>query len=155
MDNRFVKIGNRAGYRTVQCGSGGGSCVGFELIDSVFADGAGYDKLKWRGSGQRSFTVGWTVRIAAEAGAPIVARNKTGETVSTAKAPATGRIELTLMQYRHTAKGRIALTPHRITVGESSKTVTVDKPLSFKVTGDDWKELPVEKPKTPDIDTAK
>ncbi len=147
--NRFVKIGDKPSYRTIQCGSGGGTCVGFDLIASVFADGAGFDLIKWRGDGRRGFSVGYTLSITAKIGTEVVVKDKAGDDIFSDRIPASGAVEVSLVQYRHEPDGKIELTPHTVTVGRSTKMITADRPRAYQVTGGAWKELPVEPPNTP------
>jgi len=146
--NRIVKIGDKASYRTIQCGSGSGTCVGFELIDSAFSSGAGFDRIKWRGDGRRGFSVGHTLKIAAKAGAEVVAKDHADGEVFSGRVPASGVVEISLIQYRQEPAGKIELTPHTVTVGGSTKTISADRPRAYEVTGGAWKELPVEPPNT-------
>jgi hypothetical protein len=147
--NRIVKIGDKASYRTIQCGSGGGTCVGFELIDSLFSGGAGHDRIRWRGDGRRGFSVGYTLRIATDPGTKVVAKDRSGDEVFSGRVPASGEIEILIIQYRQEPDRSIEFTPHTVTVGGSTKTVDVDRPRTYEVTRGTWKELPVEPPNTP------
>lgn len=147
--NRFVKIGDKPSYRTIQCGSGGGTCVGFELIDSIFCDGASLDPIKWRGDGRRGFSVGYTLSIASKMGTEAVVKARAGDDVFSGRMPDSGAVQVLLGQYRCKPDGKIELTPHTVTVGGSTKTITADRTRAYRVMGETWKELPIEPPNTP------
>jgi hypothetical protein len=124
-------------------------CVGFELIDSVYSNGASLDRIKWRGDGRRGFSVGHTLRITAQGGTEVATKDCAGEEVFSGRVPASGVIGISLLQYRQEPDGRTEFTPHTVTVGGSTKTIFADRPRAYEVKGGAWKELSVEPPKTP------
>jgi hypothetical protein len=57
VDNTFVKVGDQANYATIVIGHNEATTVGHVFKGTKFKGGAGFDKVTWRGSGRREFTV--------------------------------------------------------------------------------------------------
>jgi hypothetical protein len=58
IDNTFVREGDEERYATIVCGHGAFNNAGSVFIDSQFESGAGFDKVRWEGTGRNDFSEG-------------------------------------------------------------------------------------------------
>ncbi|MFB3893834.1 MAG: hypothetical protein ACE15C_17620 [Phycisphaerae bacterium] len=161
VNNTFIRLGERADYRTIQCGYWILDSVGHIFLDSKFEGGAGYDKVKFNGGmvklsesdakkypdakGNRDFTVEWTISLVTAAGAKVTAKDKDGKEVFSGTADKDGKLDIPLAQCKYDAPGglpegqfkKVELTPHTIIVEKdgktASKTVTADKKQQVEI----------------------
>jgi hypothetical protein len=138
--NRFVKVGRRRDYRTINIGYWNKTTAGHRFIDSTFEGGAGYDKVKFEAEGKREFSVGWTLTVKTEPGAKVTIADAAGKEVFSGQAGGDGAVSAAVLQYSHTPDGKTMLTPHTVTAAAAGKTA------SRKVTVDATKtvELPLK-----------
>ena len=142
--NRFVKVGSDPRYCTIRCGATGYPVSGCKFLDSTFEGGAGYDRVKYRGGGQREFSVGWTLTLEVAPGGKVAIKDKTGKEVFRGTLPREGKLEVPLLEYVQKRDARTALTPHTVTVesagATAKRTVTMDRKRTYRITGTTWKE---------------
>ncbi len=138
--NTFVRTGDLDRYRLVQCGFWHWPNAGSVFIDSAFEGDAGYDKARFIGTGERGFSVGWTLTVKTAPGAVVTITDKAGKQVFAAEADAKGIVRAELLQYTQQPDGRQTLTPHAVMAAKGGKTaratVTMDAPKAI--------DLPVE-----------
>jgi len=137
-DNTFVKVGpERPDYRTIGVGYAGYRSAGHKFYDSTFEGGAGYDQVRFDGSGVRDFSVGWTLTIETEPFNDVTIRNIGGSVVFTGQANGSGVCDALLLEYLHEPSGKTYYTPHSVTVdnGVDSRTesVTVDATKTVQI----------------------
>jgi len=130
-DNTFVKEGpSRTDYRTIGVGYGSKRSSGHKFYDSMFEGGAGYNQIRWDGSGTRNFYVGWTLTIETEPYADITIKDIFNSTVFTGQSDDQGKAQALLYQYFHQPSGKTYHTPHVVYVQKGvlsdSKSVTMD-----------------------------
>ena len=118
-------------------GYGSFRSAGHKFYDSLFEGGAGYDQIRFDGSGVRDFSVGWTLTIETEPLADITIRNLASSIVWTGNSGATGIVDALLLEYLEEPGGRTYYTPHQVTVEKApySKTepVTVDAKKTVQI----------------------
>ena len=126
--NTFVKEGpDRPDYRTIGVGYENLMSIGHKFFDSVFEPGAGYDHVRWDGSGARSIYVGWTLTVQTEPNAGISVRDSTNAVVWTGQADQNGLASKELYEYLQQPGGKTFYTPHQVTasLGGNNRTVSV------------------------------
>lgn len=125
-NNLFVKLGDLDNYRTIQCGYWDKDNSGNTFINSTFEGGASYEKILWSGtSGEREYTVKWSLYTSAPAGATIEIVNSLGNTLSVNTVNNQQFIKEDLAQYTHTADSLYNYTPHTVHAFYNGDTQTV------------------------------
>ena len=129
--NTFVRIGDRANYRTIEIGDDWQVCSGHRFIDSLFEGGAGYDHVLFESGNTRNFTVEWTLTVNTSPHSNVTIRDRDDATVFSGSSGVTGSVSVVLVQYRQEPTGRIVATPHTVTVEKDGRTasapVTMDR----------------------------
>ena len=147
--NRFVRVGNRRDYKTINYSAIANYIAnGAKYYDSTFEGGAGYDKFGFLPRSKRKygvwpiretkmdFSIGWTVTLRTAPNAKVTVTDKSGAEVFTGNADAQGKLDVKLLQLTRKAVGTedevetIHHTPHTVTVElggrKTTKTVTAD-----------------------------
>ncbi|KPK48854.1 MAG: hypothetical protein AMK72_05905 [Planctomycetes bacterium SM23_25] len=130
VNNTFERVGGRANYRLVHAGYWKFQTTGTRFIDSVFKGDTGYDKVVFEGTGEREFSVGFTLTVKTAPGASVTITGKDGREAHKGVAAADGSVRVQLLAYTHTPDGKRMLTPHTVTVEldgrKSTQAVTMD-----------------------------
>jgi len=137
-DNTFLNEGPaRPDYRTIGIGYSTYRSTGHKFFDSVFGPGAGYDEVRFDGTGMRDFYVGWTLTIETEPLADITIEDFFGTVVFTGQSDGDGIAQTRLYEYKEEASGRTYYTDHTVTVtkgdDERSVTVTMDAKKTIQI----------------------
>jgi len=135
---KFVKVGGGSNYRLVTFDTGY-PCYNHVIRDPVFEGGASLDAVSM-GSGKHDFSLQWTLYVKSKPGTKVTATDAAGAACFSGEVPASGLLEVPLSEYKRTTSGKTALTPHAVTVGGSSKTITMTKRMAFEVSGGTWRE---------------
>jgi hypothetical protein len=129
--NTFVKAGGGDAFAWLHCGYWDKPSTGSTFVDNRFAGGASPDDVRFRGTSQRDFCVGWTLSLETGPGAEIVITDAHGKEVFRGKADKNGRCRAPLMHYLHTPEGKTIMTPHEVTVSHggraSEQSVVMDQ----------------------------
>lgn len=129
--NTFAAVEPHPAYRTIQIGFWTTSIVGHQFIDNVFEGGAGYDKVRFLGTGKRDFSVGWTIGIKTAPHAKVSIADKQGTSVFSGTSGSSGVLSVPLLEYTQRPDGKTTLTPHQITVDNDGhalhSAVTADR----------------------------
>lgn len=136
-DNTFVKEGpDRPDYRTIGCGYGTFRSTGHLFYDSVFEPGTGYDQVRFDGSGERNFSVGWTLTIWTEPFADVTVKDVGEQVVFSAQADGNGVAMTRLIEYLHEPEpdGKTYHTPYTVTVEKGGQDLTQQVDLNEKTT---------------------
>jgi len=137
-DNTFVRVGpDRPDYRTIGVGYSGYRSAGHKFYDSSFEGGAGYDQIRFDGSGVRNFSVGWTLTVETEPLNDVTIRNVGSSVVFTGQANGSGLCDALLLEYLHEPTGKTYYTPHSVTVDDGvdnrTESVTVDATKTVQI----------------------
>jgi hypothetical protein len=128
LSNVLAKVGNDLRYKTIRLGWDGWKyeTYGHVFIDTEFEGGAGYDSVSFDGAGQAryDFSAGWRLDVKTAGGAKISIADNNGVQVFSGQVPAEGTISVPLIQYVQKRDGRVAQTPHTVTVEKDGKTET-------------------------------
>jgi hypothetical protein len=120
--NTFVKAGKGDTFRFLTCGYWDKPTTGSSFVDSRFEGGASIDNVTFEGSGERNFSVGWTLTVKTAPGAEVVITDAQGKESFWGKADVKGVASAPLMQYRLTPDGKTSLTPHKVKAELDGKT---------------------------------
>jgi len=150
-DNTFLNEGPaRTDYRTIGVGYSTYRSTGHKFYDSIFGLGAGYDEVRFDGSGSRDFWVGWTLTIQTEPLADITIKDYYGIVVFDDQADDSGVARTKLYQYKHEPSGKTYYTDHTVTVTkgdderivavsmDAKKTIQVFFDVPGDISGDDF-----------------
>jgi len=163
---KLVKSGNNPKYHTFVF-DGGYWTRNHVVLDCEFEGGARFDDVYWRRvSAKANYSVAWTLELKAAPGAKVVIKDKNGKEVFSGAADANGKASAPLTQciirpqgWRpggggggggggavgpKTAHQKEDLNPYTVTVGGSSKTVTMTRRTAYEVAGGKWRELDPE-----------
>jgi hypothetical protein len=136
---KFVRVGGRGDYRLASFDTGYPS-KDHVIRDPVFEGGASLGSVNM-GSGDHAFSLQWTLYVKAAPGTKVTANDKSGAECFSGSVAEEGLLEVPLSEYVRTPQGKTSLTPHRVTVGGSTKDITATKRQAFEVTGGAWKEM--------------
>ena len=121
--NKFVKVGNQPGYRTIKNAYGPRPATA-EMIDNRYENGAAPDSISWRGASRqhpkevrfsRVLHIEVTDAAGPVAGADVVVKDKDGKTVFTGKSGADGKVKARVVIRSITPSGKTEFTPHAVT----------------------------------------
>ena len=132
-DCKFVKIGNDPRYKTFWWRAGGNSRK-HVFRDCTFERGASLDSMSPFGTGDKDFTVQWTLTVKTAPAADVTITDKNGKTVFSGKADAAGVVSAPLSQYLVNAQGKTFFTPHTVKVEKDRKSATANVTADAKKT---------------------
>jgi len=137
-DNTFVKEGpDRPDYRTIGVGYGSFRSTGHKFFDSAFEGGAGYDQVRFDGTGLRDFYVGWTLTVKTLPGVNVTVKDAFDTVVFTGVSDGDGKAQTLLYQYMQDHAGRTYYTDHTVMIekdGETAETtVTMDAKKTVEI----------------------
>jgi len=145
IDSRFVRLRGGAGYRFVTFDSG--TSKNHTIRNPLFEHGADPEQVTMR-SGTHEFSLQWTLHLEATAGTSVGVTDATGASVFAGNIASDGQLDVVCSEYRRTPAGKTMLTPHDVTVGGSSRTLTMDRRRAYRVSGATWTALTPQVPAT-------
>lgn len=138
VNNTFIKARNAPKFVLITCGWWDKPTTGSVFVDSKFEGGAGLHEVRFDGTAQRDFSVGWTLTVKTSPGATVTITDSTGEQVFSGEADANGLAKAELMQYCNKPDGKVALTPHTVKVtqgpAQAVNKISMDRPKQIEMT---------------------
>ncbi|MFW6162102.1 MAG: hypothetical protein ACODAJ_04990, partial [Planctomycetota bacterium] len=122
LGNTFVRTGDLDRYRLIQCGFWHWRNAGNVFIDSAFEGDTDYGKVKFVGTGDNGFSVGWTLTVKTAPGAAVTVMDKAGKQVFAGETDAKGVVRAELLQFTRGSDGKTLHTPHTVTATKDGKT---------------------------------
>jgi len=144
LGNTFIRVGNHPGFLFLSCGFWDKPTTGSVFIDSRFEGETGYESIRFSGSAERDFSVGWTLTIQAVPDTGITVQDRNAKEVFSGVVSNTGVLYIKLVQYVHKPEGKVLLTPHTVTVYQgdtsSKRRINMNKKRTFLVSDSVWTE---------------
>ncbi|MBM4044947.1 MAG: hypothetical protein FJ279_07530 [Planctomycetes bacterium] len=141
LSNTFVRTGNDPRYKTIRLGWQGWKYESFGhlFIDTKLEGGASFESVSFEGAraARYDFAVGWRLEIQTEPGASVAITDNSAATVFSGNAPHDGTLTVPLIQFVCKPDGKVARTPHTVSVSRHGRTarreVTLDKSQTVEV----------------------
>ncbi len=84
--------------------------------------GTGYGRARFIGTGERGFSVGWTLTVQTAPGAAVTITDRAGKQVFAGEADAQGVVRAELLQFTQWPDKKAIHTPHTVTAAKDGET---------------------------------
>jgi hypothetical protein len=133
VNNTFIREGQREAYATITCGYGNTNNSGSVFAGSKFEGGAGYDQVKWEGTGKNDFATGRAIRVKTSPGATVSLVG--GEAPSSVIADKAGVATVMVVEQAYTpADKKDIAAAEKITATLDGKTAEAPLPAGGELT---------------------